>query len=253
MDERNISRPRLGMPAPEFEVRTTQGNLHLPNDFVGNWVVLFGYTGDFQPVTSTELLAFNELLPQLELNNAKLVAISPDTVATHIAYLRSMCNFNKEGKCLDFRLASDPDGKMSRLYGLNPFDLNSRSADKTVFIIDPAGILRAYVTYPLDIGINTQEVLRVLLALKTSESQNVQTPANWVPGAYTMVDPPQSMESANNRITSHEKLGGFCMDWYLCFRDDNGQRERSLTQLPQSDLFTPRLEEPGQQTNNNQN
>ena len=241
MDER-ISRPRLGNPAPAFKARTTQGNLNMPDDYLGNWVILFAYTGDFQPVTSTELLAFNELLPQLELNNARMVAISPDTVSTHIAYLKGMSNFDKEGKALGYRLASDPDGKISEMYGLNPYDESNRAADKTVFIIDPSGILRAYMTYPLNIGINTQEILRVLLALKTNDTQNVQIPANWVPGAYIMIEPPHSMESANNSITNNEKLGGFCMDWYLCFRDDTGQREQSITQLPQASFLPPGME-----------
>lgn len=40
---------RIGQPAPEFTVPSTQGELSL-RDYRGKWVVLFFYPLDFTPV-----------------------------------------------------------------------------------------------------------------------------------------------------------------------------------------------------------
>ena len=42
---------KIGTYAPDFEARTTMGNITL-NDYKGKWVVLFSHPGDFTPVKS---------------------------------------------------------------------------------------------------------------------------------------------------------------------------------------------------------
>jgi len=50
--------PRLGDAAPEFTAVTTQGEIHFPNDYVGDWVILFSHPTDFTPVCTTEFMTF---------------------------------------------------------------------------------------------------------------------------------------------------------------------------------------------------
>jgi peroxiredoxin (alkyl hydroperoxide reductase subunit C) len=81
-----------------------------------------------------------------------------------------------------------------------------------VFVIDPKGILRAMIYYPLTTGRNMQEILRLIQALQTSDEHKVATPANWKPGDKVIVPAPKTMELAEVRV--HD--GYECVDWYLC-------------------------------------
>lgn len=83
---------------------------------------------------------------------------------------------------------------------------------RAVFIIDPKGILRAMIYYPLTTGRNMDEILRLIDALQTSDKHQVATPANWRPGDKVIVPPPTTAEMAEERV----KAGYECVDWYLC-------------------------------------
>jgi len=53
---------------------------------------------------------------------------------------------------------------------------------RAVFVIDDKGIIRALVYYPLQVGRNMDEILRIVDALQTVDKNGVATPANWEPG-----------------------------------------------------------------------
>jgi peroxiredoxin (alkyl hydroperoxide reductase subunit C) len=81
-----------------------------------------------------------------------------------------------------------------------------------VFVIDPKGIVRLMLYYPLTTGRNMQEILRVIEALQTSDANQVATPANWQPGDKVIIPAPKTQEDAEARV----KAGYDCTDWYLC-------------------------------------
>jgi len=84
---------------------------------------------------------------------------------------------------------------------------------RNVFYIDPNGVIRAKLIYPLTNGRNIGEILRLLDALQTTDREKVVTPANWRPGFPTVIPPPKTMDAAMKRMDSSDN----CMDWYLCY------------------------------------
>jgi peroxiredoxin (alkyl hydroperoxide reductase subunit C) len=102
---------------------------------------------------------------------------------------------------------------ISRLYGMIQPGVSGTETVRNVFYIDPDGIIRAKLIYPLTNGRNIGEILRLLDAMQTTDSGKVATPANWRPGFPTIIPPPQTVGDAMKRLDS----GDNCMDWYLCY------------------------------------
>ncbi|MCY7296728.1 redoxin domain-containing protein [Alteromonas sp. a30] len=86
------------------------------------------------------------------------------------------------------------------------------SAVRATFIIDPEGVLRAMVYYPMSNGRSVDEFVRLVEALQTSDTNHCATPENWKKGEEVIVPPPHTMEDANMR----EAEGYHCVDWYFC-------------------------------------
>ncbi len=85
-----------------------------------------------------------------------------------------------------------------------------------MFVIDPEGIMRAMIYYPLTTGRNMQEILRLVDALQATDRHGVATPANWTPGEKVIKPPPKTQELAHERLAGGD---GECVDWYLCTID----------------------------------
>ena len=89
---------------------------------------------------------------------------------------------------------------------------STTSTVRCVFVIDPEMKLRAMIYYPLNVGRNMHEILRLIDALQTADKHKVATPANWRPGEDVIVPPPPTQEAAEKRL-----LEGYeCVDWFLC-------------------------------------
>jgi len=204
-----ISMPRLGEMAPDFEAVTTQGTLRL-EDFKGGWLILFSHPADFTPVCTTEFMAFAEIYPELKKRGVELLGLSVDSVSSHIAWVRNI--EEKMGVEISFPVIADLDKRVATLYGMiHPGESKTETA-RCVFVIDPEGILRAMIYYPLTTGRNMQEILRLIDALQTTDKHKVATPANWKSGEAVIVPPPNTQEMAEQRL----KEGYECKDWYFC-------------------------------------
>jgi peroxiredoxin (alkyl hydroperoxide reductase subunit C) len=200
---------RLGELVPDFEAITTHGKIKL-SDFKGKWVILFSHPADFTPVCTTEFVAFAKIHEELVKRNVKLIGLSIDSVYSHIAWVRKIKE--KLGVEIPFPVIADLDMKVSHLFGMVHPEMSSTSAVRTVFFIDPEMKLRAMIYYPLNVGRNMDEILRVIDALQTSEKYNVALPANWKPGDAVIVPPPKTQEEAEERLQE----GYECVDWFLC-------------------------------------
>jgi peroxiredoxin (alkyl hydroperoxide reductase subunit C) len=86
---------------------------------------------------------------------------------------------------------------------------------RAVFFIDPNRVMRAVIYYPLNVGRNMEEVLRVVDALQTADENKVALPANWRPGDMVIVPPPSTAEDAEKRLEE----GYECVDWFLCKKE----------------------------------
>ncbi len=207
-----VTVPGLGDPAPEFTAMTTQGPKSL-SDYRGKWLIFFSHPGDFTPVCTTEFLAFTQRYQDFTERNADLLGLSVDSNASHIAWVINI--YQHTGVEIPFPIVEDRSMAISRMYGMIQPGVNTTETVRNVFFIDPQGIIRAKLIYPLTNGRNIAEVLRLLEALQTTDAQHVATPANWRPGYPTIQPAPTTVAGAMERLNSQ----GNCMDWYLCYNN----------------------------------
>ena len=201
--------PSLNEPAPAFEAVTTHGPLQL-SDYEGSWLILFSHPADFTPVCTTEFMAFAEIYPELQKRGAELLGLSIDSVYSHIAWVRNI--EEKAGVKIPFPVIADLDSKVATAYGMVMPGESKTETSRCVFLIDPKGILRAMIYYPLTTGRNMDEILRLVDALQTAAANSVATPAHWRPGDKVIVPAPNTTELAEERVDA----GYECTDWYLC-------------------------------------
>ncbi len=205
---RPVGLPRLNEPAPAFEAVTTHGVIRL-SDYEGNWLILFSHPADFTPVCTTEFVAFAELYPELQKRGVELLGLSIDSLYSHIAWVRNI--EEKLGVKIPFPVIADLSRDVAIRYGMIMPGESKTETSRCVFMIDPKGIVRAMIYYPLSLGRNTQEILRVVDALQTADAHKVATPANWQPGDKVIVPAPITQEMAEERVQE----GYETVDWYL--------------------------------------
>lgn len=201
--------PRLGTPAPTFQAETTHGTIRL-EDFRGSWLILFSHPADFTPVCTTEFIAFAEIAPELRKRNVELLGLSIDSTYSHIAWVRNI--EQHFGVKIPFPVIADLNKEVASLYGMIMPGESKTETSRCVFVIDPNGLLRAMIYYPLTTGRNMDEILRLIDALQVTDKHGVATPANWRPGQKVIVPPPKTTEAAAERM----QAGFECTDWYFC-------------------------------------
>lgn len=213
--------PLIGENAPAFKAETTQGPINFPEQYKGKWVILFSHPADFTPVCTTEFMTFAVMAPQFKELNCELVGLSIDSNYSHIAWLRTIKEKIKykgmENVEVNFPLIADVRMDVAKLYGMIQPSADNTKAVRAVFFIDPNSKIRAIIYYPLSNGRNFQEIKRLLIAMQTSDANNIATPADWQPGDDVIIPPPGSCGTAKERV---EKSGKdyYCLDWFMCFK-----------------------------------
>ncbi|HET7207009.1 MAG TPA: peroxiredoxin [Terriglobales bacterium] len=204
--------PRINEPAPNFEAKSTQGMIKL-SDFTskGKWVLLFSHPADFTPVCTTEFIEFARRTPDFEKRNVQLVGNSVDSVYSHIAWIRNIEQHNHVK--VTFPVIADLDQKVARAFGMVHEAVSDTAAVRAVFFIDPKGVIRALLYYPLSLGRNVDELLRAIDALQTADANACATPANWRPGDAVIVPAPATQADAEKRAAGAPGLE--VTDWYL--------------------------------------
>lgn len=215
--EKNVEEKKpllsLGEVVPDFEAVTTHGKIRL-SDFKGKWVILFSHPADFTPVCTTEFVAFAQIYPELAKRNVQLIGLSIDSVYSHIAWVRTIKE--RLGVTIPFPIIADLDMKVANLFGMIHPKQSTTAAVRCVFVIDPEMKLRAMIYYPLNVGRNMDEILRLIDALQTADKYKVALPANWRPGDPVIVPPPTTQEDAEKRLQEAAQQGYECIDWFLC-------------------------------------
>lgn len=204
------ARLELNGPAPDFEVNTTHGPIKLSDWSKGKWVILFSHPADFTPVCTTEFMEFARRSAEFESKNVALLGNSIDSVFSHIAWVRNIeQNF---GVKIPFPIIADLDQKVARLYGMIHMPSSATAAVRCVFFIDPKRTIRAMIYYPLNVGRNFDEIMRVIDALQTVDKYGVACPADWTVGKEVIVPPPNTTKGAEERLNSKEFE---VKDWYF--------------------------------------
>jgi peroxiredoxin 2/4 len=218
---REVSIPLIGEDAPSFSAETTQGPIRFPENFRSRWVILFSHPADFTPVCTTEFMTFAKLMPRFQALDCSLVGLSIDSTYSHIAWLRTIREKIKYKDMADmevtFPVIADVKMEVARKYGMLHPPASDTKAVRAVFFIDPKSKVRAILYYPQSNGRNFQEILRLLIAMQTSDANQCATPADWQPGDDVIVPPPGSCGAANERVEQAGK-DYYCLDWFLCLR-----------------------------------
>jgi len=219
MEQQAYSMPRIGDKAPEFKAVTTQGEMNFPADYKGSWVILFSHPADFTPVCTSEFMTFATLEKKFNQANCKLVGLSVDGLYSHIAWLRTIKDKieykgMKEVE-VTFPLIEDITMEVATKYGMMMPGESSTKAVRAVFVIDPVGVIRTIIYYPLSLGRNFDELYRVVLALQTADIFKVATPADWRPGDDVIISPAGNCGTAKDRMDGKEE-GLDCKDWFFC-------------------------------------
>jgi peroxiredoxin (alkyl hydroperoxide reductase subunit C) len=202
--------PRIGDQAPDFEAITTAGPLKFSEYKGDSWALIFSHPADFTPVCTTEMSAFAEEKDWFASRNTKLMGLSIDSIHSHLAWVNNVRE--KTGVYLDFPIIADLDMKVAQLYGMLHPGESATAAVRAVFFIDPQGVIRLIMYYPLNVGRNMEEIKRALIALQTSDEHGCAMPVNWEPEAKVIVPPPKTLTEMEERLanTEYEKV-----DFYL--------------------------------------
>lgn len=214
-----IAMPRIGDKAPEFKAMTTQGEINFPTDYKGSWVILFSHPADFTPVCTSEFMTFAAMEHKFNEANCKLVGLSVDGLYSHIAWLRTIKEKieykGMKNVEVTFPLIEDITMEVAKKYGMiQPGESNTKAV-RAVFFIDPKGIIRTIIYYPLSLGRNFEELYRVLIALQTADEFGIATPADWQPGDDVIVPPAGSCGTAKDRMEG-KAADMKCYDWFFC-------------------------------------
>ena len=178
--------PLIGEKAPAFDAQTTSGPIHFPRDYVGKWVILFSHAADFTPVCTSELIAFSKLVDACRRLNTEIIGLSLNDLNSHLDWV---CAVREQIKIrglkqvrLDFPLIADSAQTIAHRYGMIHPALNGTQTVRAVYFIDPDGIIRTILFYPITTGRNFKELMRILIGLQTADREKALTPADWQPG-----------------------------------------------------------------------
>ena len=211
-DTTESPRPRVELngPAPDFTAKTTHGDIQLSTWMPGKWVILFSHPADFTPVCTTEFVEFAKRFDDFEKKGVALLGNSIDSVYSHIAWTRNI--EQHMGVKIKFPVIADLDQKVSQAYGMVHQAASMTATVRCVYFIDPARIVRAMIYYPLNVGRNFDEIVRVVDALQFADKNKLACPANWKPGEAAIVPAPMTTQAASERLNDKSLQ---VTDWYL--------------------------------------
>lgn len=207
-DGRKCPNVRLNEKAPAFTARTTMGVRSL-EDYEGQWLLLFSHPADFTPVCTSEFIALEKAAPQFREMGCELLGLSADSIYAHLAWAQNI--EDRFGVRVSFPIIEDLSLTIAEAYGMIDETSVSTATVRSVFFIDPEGIVRALIHYPMSVGRSIDELLRVLSALQATRGSDLAAPEGWQPGEAMLKAPPITMEGLRDRL---EDAGGSPQDWY---------------------------------------
>jgi len=184
----------LGDTAPNFQAKTSLGNIDFYEFLGDSWGVLFSHPADFTPVCTTELGKTAALKSEFEKRGVKVLALSVDGVESHCNWIKDINE--TQNVTVDFPIIADDDKKVATLYDFLHPNASATATVRSLVIIAPDKTVKLIITYPASTGRNFVEVLRVIDSLQLTANYSVATPANWVDGEDVIVVPAIKTEDA---------------------------------------------------------
>lgn len=206
----------VGKRAPMFTAKAVINGNEIVEDFsiknlIGKKeIILFFYPKDFTFVCPTEILAFQEMLPEFEKRNVAVIGVSTDTENSHLAWLFTP---KKQGgiEGVTYPLVADVAKTIAANYGVlgGDWDYNDEGnlvfdgapiAFRGTFLIDKEGIVRhEYINF-FPLGRNIKDTLRIVDAWQFHLEHGEVCPANWEEGKDTMKE---TRDSVAEYLSSH--------------------------------------------------
>lgn len=205
----------IGDYLPSMVVQTTEGMKNIPEDYKGEWLILFSHPGDFTPVCTTEFVSFANNYETFKKLNTKLLGLSVDQVQPHIKWIEWIKE--RLGVEIPFPIIADPMGRVADKLGMIQ-PAKPTSTVRATFFIDPDSKIRMILYYPPEVGRNMEEIIRALVALQTATKNNVATPANWpnneMIGEQVIIPPASTIAEAEKNAEKYENY-----DWWFAFKN----------------------------------
>jgi peroxiredoxin Q/BCP len=130
-----------GDAAPDFELRSGEGETIRLSDYRGSKVVLYFYPKDDTPGCTTQACAIRDSWGEFERRGATVLGVSPDDEASHVRF--------KQKYGLPFTLLADPDHAVAEAYGAwgekKRYGKTTIGLIRSTFLIAPDGtVARAW-------------------------------------------------------------------------------------------------------------
>lgn len=211
--------PLIGSVSPSFKSQSTNGAVKFPDDFGNKWKILFAHPRDFTPVCSSEILELAYRQDEFVQLNTQIIVISVDKLVSHQSWKSDLeqINYKGHGKVkINFPLVVDSSYAICDSYGMLDTKSGRGKSVRGVFFVDPQNEIRAFYFYPIEIGRNTDEILRTLKALQTHDANpEVVLPCNWQPGDDVMIP----FLSKEDKIELRKPDPGlYYINWYMIYK-----------------------------------
>lgn len=178
---------RIGDIAPNFDIDSTVGPINFHQWIGDSWAFFFSHPADYTPVCTTEMGRTAQLAEEFAARNTKPIGLSTDTVKEHKSWILDVND--TQNTTLEFPIVADPELVIAKLYDMIHPGESATEAVRSVFIIDPNKKVRLSMTYPMNVGRNFDEILRVIDALQLADEKQIATPADWRPGDKVIIPP----------------------------------------------------------------
>jgi peroxiredoxin Q/BCP len=124
-----------GAPAPDFELRSDEGETVTLSALRGKPVVLYFYPKDDTPGCTTEACEFRDAYDRFRDQGIEILGVSPDTEASHQKF--------KSKYELPFPLLADPDHRAAEAFGVwkekRNYGKTYMGIERSTFVIDADG------------------------------------------------------------------------------------------------------------------
>jgi peroxiredoxin (alkyl hydroperoxide reductase subunit C) len=188
----------IGDVAPDFTIDSSKGPISFHQWAGDSWVFFFSHPADFTPVCTTEMGRTAQLAGEFAKRNTKPLGLSTDTAAEHLKWIDDV-NATQHTN-VEFPIVADAGLEVAKLYDMIHPAQSTTEAVRSVFIIDPNKKIRLTLTYPMNVGRNFDEILRVIDALRIADAKKVAMPADWRPGSKVIIPLSVTDEVARERF-----------------------------------------------------
>ncbi len=195
---------RLGDEAPDFNARTTEGDIGFHEYLGDSWGILFSHPADYTPVCTTELGRTAQLKEEFAKRNVKVMAVSVDPIDKHHGWVNDINE--TQATTVNFPIIADEDRTVAALYDMIHPEASVTQTVRSLFVIGPDKKVKLTITYPASTGRNFLEVLRVIDSLQLTANYSVATPADWKHGEDVIVVPAIPTEEAERKFPKGLKI-----------------------------------------------